>query len=1129
MIAKNIYMDNKRHEVTIMAKGIEIMNGNEVRSEMMGLGWMGLFSGRSFARSVFMTVLALVMMFSLAYVDNAFAATNSYYVTSQASSWGVGADGAITWTALADTTATGTNVNRMGTTTTAPTGTTRYRCSQSASGTYTNVELMRYYTPAYTSAQTLSANITFHVDAYMRTTGTSASFAVSLYDYNPAGASGNGVQIGTTQTVTMSASSTALQSFNGNFANTSYSIVSGHRLEVRMLMSSNASRPALLLGQAASATPSGNVYITVTETAGGNTTTVGNGTEPGNASVAPGGAATMLDAFTLQTSTGTDSVTAATVTLAAGTNAALSLVEITNDAGSTVYGSAANPASTTVAITLSTPITATATSTQYKVRVTPKAHASMPAVPGSSYSVTGTVTALTSTNTKTYSDAGSSTVTVDNLSPSNPTGLSGTAGDTQVALTWTNPADADFSEVVVLRKSVSAITDTPVEGTAYVAPAALGASTIVYSGALQSFTDTGLTNGTAYYYKIFAKDSNGNYSSAGLAAGPYSPVAPPCTITTCTGCHANPPADGTRNATTGAVVGSHSKHVTTLGLTCNDCHIDSSLYTTGHRNTNVEMAAAIRSGTYSKGASFAQVSNPTTGTCNNTVCHYSASPSWGSAGPLACNSCHGYPPVGAGVVNHGFADNGATLIANHDGCMWCHLTKDSGTGTHQSHANYSATTMHTDGNIQMNSAVSYDTVTRGCNGACHANDAAHRLPTASGKTVVAVAGDAPTACNSCHGYPPTNLTSHASGATAVNHANFADGGAAITSQHDQCVTCHGTKDSGTSTHAPYATYNPTTMHRDGNIQMNSTTVYNSTNFGCDSACHANDATHRLTDSALPVAAFAGSSGSCEACHDSTTPATGAPGVYPAQFNPTTMTGGVHRVAGAGTVTPKSTKITAGTILFVTNPWMGAVTKDSVMTCSDCHDTNGPDGLGVHKSGRSITDTYYLLRYVNNTINTTQSGTAMGAPNNTLANIATTASTKENLCINCHRADVYGTGSGVTGFNTVPANRSLSAIQHYSAFPISGDPCGRSSLEGQGNTQRVGCYNCHGGMRVTGGLHGTNRAVSAVSGSPITGWTGASTGFVNGDAWSQQPTNTGCYASNTGATTWSTCNKGTHNN
>ena len=62
-------------------------------------------------------------------------------------------------------------------------------------------------------------------------------------------------------------------------------------------------------------------------------TTLGDGTPVSNATIAPGGAATMADAFAFQTGSGTDTITAITVTLASGTSAAVSLVEITDVAG----------------------------------------------------------------------------------------------------------------------------------------------------------------------------------------------------------------------------------------------------------------------------------------------------------------------------------------------------------------------------------------------------------------------------------------------------------------------------------------------------------------------------------------------------------------------------------------------------------------------------------------------------------------------------------------------------------------------------------------------------------------------------------------------------------------------------
>ncbi len=257
-------------------------------------------------------------------------------------------------------------------------------------------------------------------------------------------------------------------------------------------------------------------------------TTLGNGTDPGNASLAPGGAATMADAFSFQTSSSTDIITAATVTLATGTSGGLSLVEITNVDGTTVYGSAANPASDTPAITLSTnTLTATTTSTEYRIRVTPKSHANMPAPAGSTYSVTARISAFTSTNAQAGSDTAGTTVTIDNLSPGNVSAASATPSSTQVALAWTNPVDADLHSIIVLRRTVSVVTDTPVEGTTYVVGNAIGSSTVacVVASPTATCADTGLTNGTAYYYKIFTKDSNGNYSTTGVvpAGSPATP------------------------------------------------------------------------------------------------------------------------------------------------------------------------------------------------------------------------------------------------------------------------------------------------------------------------------------------------------------------------------------------------------------------------------------------------------------------------------------------------------------------------------------------------------------------------------------------------------------------------------
>ncbi|TSC60441.1 MAG: fibronectin type III [Parcubacteria group bacterium LiPW_15] len=254
-------------------------------------------------------------------------------------------------------------------------------------------------------------------------------------------------------------------------------------------------------------------------------TTLANGTDPSNATIAPGASATDLDSFTLQTTDGSDTVTAATVTLGANTTSSLSSVAITSNDGATTYCSENDPVSNTVALS-GCGIPVSTSPVQFKVRITPKSHANMPAVPGSAYSVTGTVTSFTGTNSQAGSDASSATITVDNQSPADVTGASGTAGVAQVSLSWTNPGDADLHSIVALR-STSAVTDTPVEGTVYTVGNSIGASIVacVTASPGTGCTDSGLTGGTNYHYKLLSRDTSGNYAAGVVPSGsPFSPT-----------------------------------------------------------------------------------------------------------------------------------------------------------------------------------------------------------------------------------------------------------------------------------------------------------------------------------------------------------------------------------------------------------------------------------------------------------------------------------------------------------------------------------------------------------------------------------------------------------------------------
>ncbi len=254
------------------------------------------------------------------------------------------------------------------------------------------------------------------------------------------------------------------------------------------------------------------------------TTTLGDGTDPSNSTIAPAGSITEIDRFSLVAESGTDTVTAATVTLAPA-NAYLNIatVEIQSIGGSTYCS--LTPGSNTVNLT-SCGIPVTTTPTEFKVMITPKTHANMPApATGASYDTTATVTAFTSTNSQSGSDTDSATITVDNLSPANVTSATATHGNELNTFAWTNPADADLSTIMVVA-STSAISFVPVEGTTYSTSTLSGQSRIACYGLQTSCTDSSLTNGTAYYYKIFTLDTRGNWSDAGVTptGSPATPL-----------------------------------------------------------------------------------------------------------------------------------------------------------------------------------------------------------------------------------------------------------------------------------------------------------------------------------------------------------------------------------------------------------------------------------------------------------------------------------------------------------------------------------------------------------------------------------------------------------------------------
>lgn len=101
--------------------------------------------------------------------------------------------------------------------------------------------------------------------------------------------------------------------------------------------------------------------------------------------------------------------------------------------------------------------------------------------------------------------------TTDCSTPLDVTAFTATSGNTAVDLSWTN--GSCFDDILVVAKATSAVTVTPTgDGSAYTANAAFGSGTnlgssefAVYKGSGTAVTVTGLTNGTTYHFKVYAR------------------------------------------------------------------------------------------------------------------------------------------------------------------------------------------------------------------------------------------------------------------------------------------------------------------------------------------------------------------------------------------------------------------------------------------------------------------------------------------------------------------------------------------------------------------------------------------------------------------------------------------------
>ncbi len=157
----------------------------------------------------------------------------------------------------------------------------------------------------------------------------------------------------------------------------------------------------------------------------------------------------------------------------------------------------------------------------------------------------------------------------------------------------------------------------------------------------------------------------------------------------CSACHGNPPA----YASGSPKANSHQKH----SFNCNRCHYATTTNGTtittpaNHRNENYEVSGPPGESFYYGGACYNSYCHGNgTNVATGAAANNNTSPSWGSSGPLACNSCHGNPPAYAKSVPKA----NAHLMHSNQGysCSQCHntTTKNGTTITvgSTSHANH---------------------------------------------------------------------------------------------------------------------------------------------------------------------------------------------------------------------------------------------------------------------------------------------------------------------------------------------------------------------------------------------------------------------------------------------------------
>uniref|UniRef100_C6E609 Fibronectin type-III domain-containing protein n=1 Tax=Geobacter sp. (strain M21) TaxID=443144 RepID=C6E609_GEOSM len=588
-------------------------------------------------------------------------------------------------------------------------------------------------------------------------------------------------------------------------------------------------------------------------------------------------------------------------------------------------------------------------------------------------------------------------------------------------------------------------------------------------------TISGLTSGTPYTFDVKARNAALVETGFGPSSAATPKIALSSNITSCAGCHGNPPADGTgRNVPAGQFKGSHAKH--TGIVACSACHKDNGVSPAGNKHSDgiIDIASPLRQ---IAGESYGQTSHavsetPTFASCT-TYCHSqgtskTSQPSesrttlsapavtlvWGT-GTSTCASCHGAPPAYAnGATTWGAAKANAHGGATHASktCDYCHTSVTYSGGV------YTANTQHANGAYDIQPSFGYTYAATG--GTC-ATSGCH----------VSIAWNGKLGCIDCHSAPITRKYGRPNAQLAGVTNEFGkvwghkkQGRGAVTDA--DCIVCH--LEGSFSTQKASTTY-----HQNGNIDLRDPDVEGETPITNVSGLNGGAFTfQRFTTSYVAGTRFTDghtrdtvdnviTQKFCLKCHDSNGAlnTTARSGVSPTQYLPfgtgalnnvtyytlglsAGVAGGIVNVDSQFAVTNSSRHPVKGPFSAgfpgtgrLAAPYnnftrtAGTLANSVVLNCFDCHNQPSPNPL---LTTRTVT--------AHGNADTIR-GTATIAP-------ATTPSTtnRVTLCVICHTGYDSNTGQdhGTSGTGTT-------------ATAVSGGVLDRSEKV---SFLRYGCNVCH---------------------------------------------------------------------